>query len=141
MRIACQDSWKAYKPHTRCTRETDPEDWELFKDYCKQDVVAEREIYKRLIPFNLSPEEWSDWHMDVKINQRGLPVDIELAEAALELEVEEKARLMEQLKTLTGLDNPNSVAQFLPWCQERGYPYDSLNKEFVNKFLKEAKGC
>ncbi|RMG69534.1 MAG: hypothetical protein D6711_19175 [Chloroflexi bacterium] len=116
---------------------TDPELWETFCEYCKQDVVAERAIAKKLAIFDLSEQEWSDWHLDQKINLRGAPVDVELVDAALALDAEEKTRLLDELKTRTQLANPVSVTQFLAYAKQQGYSYDSLSKECVSKYLDQ----
>lgn len=129
------------KPYEWCTRATDPEDWALFREYCRQDVVAEHAIYKRLVRFDLPPHEWALWALDQKINRNGWPVDRDLAEAAVRMSDIAKKKALQKLVGLTGLDNPNSVAQLLPWLKANGYPHDSLAKEYVadavNKELAE----
>lgn len=119
-------------------RDTDPEDWALFCDYCKRDVQGTRLVWHWLearIP--APPQIWQQWAIDQRINERGMPIDRLLTERAWA----EAQRLMlrEQvaLQTLTGLDNPNSSAQLLPWLQGRGYPFASLGKELVKKALAE----
>lgn len=119
-------------------RETDPEDWALFCDYCKRDVQGTRVIWQWIQEHIPTPEKiWQEWEIDQRINQRGTPMDRTLVERAWvearRLAIRENA----QLKALTGLKNPNSSAQLLPWLRERGYPYTSLGKELVLKALNE----
>jgi DNA polymerase len=119
-------------------RATDPEDWDKFCDYCKADVHDTRLIWQWLQERIPTPEKiWREWEIDQAINERGMPVDRLLTyrawEEAQRLQLRENGRL----KDLTGLDNPNSSAQLLPWLMERGYPYTSLGKELVNKALSE----
>jgi DNA polymerase bacteriophage-type len=111
-----------------------PEDWALFVEYCRKDVLTMRHIYNWLLPrFPFPDRERQIWLRDQKINQRGLPVDVDLARAG----ASETARLIAaaqvELKKLTGLENPNSVQQIYPWLAERGYKYESLGKEFLKQ--------
>jgi DNA polymerase len=114
-----------------------PEEWETFKEYCRQDVIAEREVLRRLQKqFSLSDFERKVWMIDAEINERGAPVDMQFVTEAKKLVDVEKARLVIELKEITGLDNPNSTAQLLPWLNARGYPYFSLLKKRVDVALK-----
>jgi DNA polymerase len=118
-------------------RETSGEDWETFKEYCRQDVVAEREVMKRLQSFfNLPEDEWSLWHLDQEINERGMPVSMEYVNECRVAVGIETARLQGELEKLTGLENPNSVTQLLPWLKKHGYPFNSLGKAKVLKALE-----
>jgi DNA polymerase bacteriophage-type len=119
-------------------RETDPEDWQAFCDYCKADVHDTRLIWQWLQERIPTPENiWRQWEIDQRINERGMPIDRMLTYRAWEEAQRLQLRENDRLKTLTGLDNPNSTAQLLPWLQERGYPYTSLGKELVKKALDE----
>jgi DNA polymerase len=114
-----------------------PEDWKLFVEYCRKDVQTMRHIFNWVQPrFPFPERERQIWILDQKINGRGLPVDVELATAG----ERETRRLIneayEELKSLTGLDNPNSVQQILPWAQSRGYEHDSLGKDFLKQSLE-----
>jgi DNA polymerase len=113
------------------------EDWLKFQEYCRQDVVAEREIFHRLVGFfNLPPLERKIFELDAKINERGMPVNMTFVENASNIVETEMSKLRGELKALTGLENPNSVQQLIPWLRERGYPYTSLDKSKVRKVLE-----
>lgn len=114
---------------------TDPADWDLFCQYCCHDVEAERAILKLLRATPLPESEQRTWELDQKINDRGLPADRELAANALALAEQEYEELAAQQQTITGLDNPNSTAQLLPWLRDRGYAFGALGKEFVTAAL------
>jgi DNA polymerase len=116
-----------------------PADWETFKEYCRQDVIAEREVLQQLQRgFSLPPFERKIWEIDSSINERGIPVDMQFVTEAKKLVDAEKARLMVELTQITGLANPNSGAQLLPWLQARGYPYSSLLKKRVDLALADT---
>lgn len=116
---------------------TDPEDWELFKSYCIQDVVAERAIWDRLVKFPVPPEEWRLYEYDQMINDRGLPIDMEFVENAIIMSDRRKLELTEELYNITGLSNPNSPAQLTQWLVARGYPFGDINKDTIKKVLTE----
>lgn len=120
------------------TKETDPKDWELFVDYCARDTQGTRVVWQWLQSKIPTPEKvWREWEIDQAINERGMPIDRLLTYRAWEEAQRLQAREQQRLKELTGLDNPNSSAQLLPWLRQRGYPYTSLGKELVQKALNE----
>lgn len=117
---------------------TDPEDWNTFVNiYNPQDVVAETAMWKRLIKFPTLAEEWELYELDQKINDRGFPMDETFVQHAMQMAARRKAELVEAMREITGLDNPNSPTQFTAWLKERGYPFSDLKKDTVKKVLAE----
>lgn len=114
----------------------DKDKWELFKEYCRQDVVTEREILKRLDFFPMPEEEERLWQMDVLMNAYGVRVDTELIEGALYIDQISTQRLTDEAIRLTGLDNPNSTAQLLKWLQDNGAETENLQKATVAELLE-----
>lgn len=115
------------------------EDWEKFKEYCKQDVRVERRIGKELEPFRLPELEKKVWYLDQRINEAGLPVNRGFVRKALTLAERSKTELATQLKEKTGLSNPNSRDQMLEWCRKEGYAHNSLEKGSVTAALNGSK--
>lgn len=113
----------------------DTDKWNLFKEYCCQDVVTEREILKRLDLFPMPEEEEQLWQMDVLMNAYGVRVDTELIDGALYIDQISAQRLTDEAIKLTGLDNPNSTAQLLKWLQDNGTEADNLQKATVSELL------
>lgn len=114
-----------------------PEKWELFKDYCVQDVVTEKEILNRLEFFPMPEEEEKLWQMDVLMNAYGVRVDRELIRGALRIDAACTEELTEEAIALTGLQNPNSTAQLLPWLSENGLALKTLQKADVAEALEK----
>lgn len=77
----------------RATRLTHPQEWAEFIEYAKADVVAMRILASKLPKWNWGPEEVALWHLDQRINDRGMAVDKELAEAMLAAVDVEQLRL------------------------------------------------
>jgi len=127
-----------YKPWTRCDHTTDPEDWQEFLDYNIRDVEAERAIYKRFKKYQMPDHEWKLWHLDQKINNAGIPINLNAVKAALKLSEFTISRDMAELRKLTGLANPNSNMQILPWLKDHGYNFDDLKKGHVERAAKAA---
>lgn len=67
----------------RATRETHPEEWKRFLVYAGQDIIAMRECHKRMPMWNYKGDELALWHLDQKINDRGVAIDLDLAAAAV----------------------------------------------------------
>lgn len=112
-----------------------PDKWELFKEYCRQDVVTENEILKRLDMFLMPEEEEKLWQMDAKMNAFGVRVDTELIEGALYIDSISSQKLTEEAMVITGLNNPNSAVQLLPWLQKNGVTLPDIRKETVTEAL------
>lgn len=120
---------------TRNLPEHDPEKWERFKAYGARDVVTMQAIYYRLEGLNVPAWERLVWALDARINERGVKIDRELAEAAIAVDEAFRVEHMAELQSLTGLDNPNSVQQLKTWLEGVGVFADSLDKETVADFL------
>ena len=114
-----------------------PEKWELFKEYCKQDVVTESEILRRLNAFPVPDEEEKLWQMDIRMNAFGVKVDSELIRGALQVNEKSTILLENEAKEITGLDNPNSSTQLLNWIHKRGVEMDNLQKATVAEKLSD----
>ena len=115
-----------------------PDKWEKFKEYCARDVEAMRQIYRRLQAFPVPDWERKVWCLDARINERGVLVDTELVESAIAVDEAFKAEHTEEMRRLTGLDNPNSVAQLKEWLEAVGVQCETLNKATVSDLRKEA---
>lgn len=112
--------------------------WERFKAYCKRDVEVEQAIYYRLRGYPVTAFERQVWALDARINERGVLVDTELAEAAIAVDEAFTTDHSAELQRLTGLDNPNSVAQLKDWLSGVGLEADSLNKAAVKDLRDTA---
>lgn len=117
----------------------DPEKWAAFKDYCKQDVVVEREIKRKLSRFSLKESEQKLWEYDQRIADRGVRADIKMAENAIRYDKQHSEKCICEAKKLTGLDNPKSVAQLKSWAENRmGESLESLDKKAVKDIIKTS---
>lgn len=115
-----------------------PEKWELFRRYNIRDVDVETTIREKLSHWPRPQVEHDAWTLDQKINDRGVRLDKTLLEGALELDGIYTARLMDEARNLTGLDNPRSDAQLKKWLAERGVVTDSLDKKSIPPLLESA---
>lgn len=122
---------------TRNLPQDAPDKWDTFRRYCVRDVDAEDEVRRRLSAHPIPDEEQRAWEQDQHINDLGVRIDRAFLEKALELDARYKAPLMEEARKLTGLENPNSMAQLKGWLAEHGLKAESLDKEAVPQLLKE----
>lgn len=117
----------------------DTEKWELFKDYNKQDVVAEQAILEKLKIYPVPDKEWKLWQFDQRMNDRGICLDMDFVVGIIQYDEHYQAAIAEEAKEITGLSNPNSPVQLKEWLTERlGYEVDSLTKESVKKLIYEC---
>lgn len=134
--VPCKPT-KSNGERTRNLPEHNPEGWQQFKDYCVQDVRTERDIRKRLEVFPLMEHEWDFYHMDQRINDRGVLIDKQLVEQAITCDLLLSESMTKKAYELTGLENPNSVSQLKSWLQERGIEVDSLGKKDVAAMITD----
>ncbi len=113
-----------------------PEKWELFREYCKQDVVTENEILKRLQAFPVPEEEQRLWRMDILMNAYGVRVDTNLIAGALAIDSHSTECLTAEAFRITGLSNPNSAAQLQQWLSGKGVDIPNLQKATVEEYLQ-----
>lgn len=117
-----------------------PEKWELFKTYCKRDVDVEKSIRRKLHNFPIPESEMELYRLDQCINDRGVLVDMGLVEQAIACERLHKEVVTKRAYELTGLENPNSVAQLKGWLGDKGMEAESLSKKAVADMIAETDG-
>ena len=109
--------------------------WELFKSYNRRDVEVEMAIQQRLSKYPVPPSVWEEYVLDQEINDRGIRLDMPLVENAVQIDEITKNQLLDRMKSLTGLENPNSVMQMKAWLKEQGVETESLDKKTVAALL------
>ena len=86
----------------RATRDTHPAEWREFLLYAGRDIEAMRAAHKKMPMWNYSGAELDLWHLDQRINDRGVAIDLELAECAVNAVDAAQVTLREQCVTMTG---------------------------------------
>lgn len=135
--ILCKPT-KANGGRIRNLPEHDTAKWENFVRYNKRDVEVEMAIQAKLSHFSVPENIWEEFWVDQRINDRGIEVDVEFARNAIELDKISREALMEEVRDLTGLENPNSVIQLKEWLHGQGLKFDSLDKKAVAAILPTA---
>ncbi|QNB48184.1 hypothetical protein BR63_19065 [Thermanaerosceptrum fracticalcis] len=122
---------------TRTLPHHEPEKWQLFKQYCCQDVITEMEIERRLSAFPVPEQEQRLWELDQVINAYGVAVDMSVVEGALHIDEVVTSELMDEAARLSGLENPKSVKQLTAWLTEEiGEEVGNLQKGTVSKLIE-----
>jgi len=128
-----------FKTKTRIMPEDRPEEWEQFKVYCKQDVVVEREIRKKLSKYKTTPEEIRIWYLDQKINDYGVRLDLPFVQQAIKIDEAYTQKLTIRYKEL-GLENPKSVTELKDYLSKKlGYEVKAITKNTLPDLLKAAE--
>ena len=136
IREFCTTSRGSKKP------EEDPENWELFVEYNRRDVETERTLRKKMWKYLPSKFERDLWALDQRINDQGVTIDVDMAKAAINIDEEMKAEVMEKAKAITGLSNPSSGAQLKTWImynENLPEPPASLTKTTIPEIMARAK--
>lgn len=116
-----------------------PNDWEQFKEYVKYDVIAEREVVKRLSSYipTFPSIERQVYLTDQHINLRGVEIDIPYIKSAIAMDEQIKSELSSRIASLTGITNPNSIQQCQTWLKQNNVGLESLGRPQIELFLKE----
>lgn len=117
-----------------------PVEWQEFLEYGRQDVVAEGELLRRmriLRAFPLPDFEQRLWLLDQKVNDRGMPVDVDFVKKMYALGLRAKDEAKKNFEAMTGVKNANSPTQIKAWASTQGYPYPSIGKDVVASALKD----
>ena len=115
-----------------------PDKWLAFKKYNIRDVETEMSIQARLAKYPVPGSVWDEYHIDQEINDRGVALDMELVQQAIQMDGRSRSELTQAMKDLTALENPNSVQQMKQWLSDNGMETDTLGKKAVAEMLKTA---
>ena len=130
---------RANDGRTRTLPHHEPEKWQLFKEYCAQDVVTEMAVEDRLSVFPVPVDIQRQWEIDQIQNAGGVAIDRKLVSGAVAIMERNAAELTAEAKSITGLSNPNSVAQLRPWFEEKtGQNVPDMTKETVSELLSDV---
>lgn len=114
-----------------------PEKWEQFKNYCMQDVAVERTIRQKLAKQAPNDTEQALWSLDQRINDRGVRLDMALVRQAIACDAQHQEKLRREAEVVTGLENPNSIAQIKAWLARQGVMLDSVDKKALAEIETE----
>lgn len=138
VRLFCQPR-PARHTIKRATRATHPEDWARFVDYARLDVEAMRECARRMPTRNYpgNARELALWHLDQAINDRGVAIDVELAEAAIRAVEAAQADLSRQVQGITRGRVAGASARdaLLGYLREQGLDIEDLRAATVEAYL------
>ncbi|MBO6161624.1 MAG: DNA polymerase [Eubacterium sp.] len=137
--VPCKPT-KANGGRTRNLPQHDSEKWIRFKEYNRRDVEVEMSIQKRLAKYPVPEQIWDEYHLDQEINDRGIALDMVMVENAILFDERSRADLTASMQDITGVDNPNSVAQMKQWLSDNGIETESLGKKNVAKLIEDADG-
>ena len=112
-----------------------PDKWAMFKKYNVRDVETEIGIQQRLSKFPVPDQVWDEYHQDQEVNDRGVRLDMELVAAAIEMDTRSRTQLVDTMKGITQLENPNSVKQMKAWLSDNGLQTDTLSQLIRTAFI------
>ena len=135
--VPCKPT-KSNGGRTRNLPHHDTEKWNLFKNYNKRDVEVEISIQKRLAKYPVPENIWEEYRLDQEINDRGIALDMDVVENAIRFDERSKSELMETMKSITSLENPNSVVQMKQWLADNGMETESLGKKDIARLILDA---
>lgn len=131
---------KANGGRTRNLPQHAPEKWEQFIEYNKQDVVTENAIREKLAIYPVTQKEQKLWELDQKMNDKGVLLDMSFVQNILGYDEIYQERLKEEAREITGLENPNSLAQLKNWYKERyGMEIKSITKDTIPQIKEQLE--
>ncbi|NEW66067.1 DNA polymerase [Carnobacteriaceae bacterium zg-84] len=137
--VPCQPT-KTNGHRTRNFFYHDEDKWIQFKAYNKRDVAVEMAIANKLNKFQVPDFIWDEYVLDQSINDRGIQIDRDFVQQAIQIDEQNRCLLLAEQQRLTHLDNPNSVIQLSQWLNDQGLDVSSLDKKAVNTLLETTTG-
>ncbi|MBP9037053.1 MAG: DNA polymerase [Candidatus Cloacimonas sp.] len=112
--------------------------WSAFKKYNKRDVETEMAIQNKISKFPVPESVWNEYHLDQEINDRGIALDSKFITNAIEIDEYSRSKLINEMRDLTNLENPNSVQQLKDWLADKGLETETLGKKVVSELIKTS---
>lgn len=122
-------------------RHSHPLEWDLFLLYGGSDVRAMRAVHKQIPKWNAVPYMWRKWHLDQRMNDRGVAVDLKLAQGAVDATTKAKQLLKDTTADLTlgEVESTTQVAKLRAYCAEFGVHLPDLTADTVERRLEDEK--
>lgn len=120
---------------TRNMPEHDPDKWKLYIEYNRQDVVTEMEIDSKLSIYKTTETEQELWNLDQRMNDHGVRIAVDMVDKIVDYDTVRKEELQKEAQEITGLANPNSLAQLKTWLNDQGMPMTSVTKDTISAAL------
>lgn len=137
--VPCKPT-KGNQERTRNHFYHDMEKWEQFKRYNVRDVDTEKAIQNKLSKFPVPDFIWEEYQLDQLINDKGIQVDLNFVEKAIQLDENVRNQLLNKMKEMTHLENPNSVKQLKDWLAKKDVQAESLDKKAVQEMVNQNNG-
>lgn len=139
IRLFCIPPGKNLK-RGRATRDTHPVEWQQFLDYAAFDIEAMREVGRKMPKWNYQGAELALWHLDQRINTRGICVDLDLARGAIAAVTTEQARLKDAVQENTAgfVESATKRDKLLEYLlMEYGVDLPNLQKDTLERRIDD----
>ena len=110
--------------------------WELYKEYCRQDVRAEIALHKALAHVELTGDELASFQFDMRMNFRGAPFNVSALQITHALVTAYQEKLEARMLRMCGLTSTQRE-KLQDWLIERGYPETNLQADTVEDVLEK----
>jgi DNA polymerase len=112
-----------------------PEDLKRLGEYCVQDVATEYALSQSL--GHLSDFEQRVWHLDLKINTRGVQCDVEACRAAVSImnDLADKGKRDIENVTEGAIRSPSQAVALKTWMNDQGVDIPNLASATVSEYL------
>ncbi|MDE2097501.1 MAG: DNA polymerase [Patescibacteria group bacterium] len=121
------------------TPETHPREWQEFLAYGGQDIVAMREVHRLCPKWNATERMWAGWRVTERENERGIAVDLALAEGAVKATQKAKRELADQTVEITDGDVERTTQRdrLLAYMRDYGVSLPDLKANTVERRLED----
>lgn len=120
-------------------RHSHPKQWAEFLKYGGSDITSMRAVYKNCPKWNATPRMWAFWHLDQRMNARGVAMDLKLAAGAVEATTKAKRRMAARTAELTDnqVDTTQQRNRMLAYMSEYGVDLPDLTADTVERRLED----
>jgi DNA polymerase len=119
--------------------ENRPLEWDEFRQYCIQDVNVERQLWHWLQKFpKMHDWDYQQWFMDQRINDRGVPMDLEMAANAVGIWELEKTDITARMVDMMGIPKVTRDP-FIQWIKDNtGVELESTRKDYLATLMHKG---
>ncbi len=134
IKLFCSPQRKGKRKGQRVMPWEEPEKWAQFVGYCGQDVRAERDGGHRLSAFELRGAPLAQWTATCRLNDRGVPVNVEALRATQRIIDEAQQGIGAQFSDITDLGH-GQRDRVLEWFEARGYKQGDMKAVSVQRAI------
>jgi DNA polymerase len=120
-------------------RRSHPNEWKRFLHYGGLDIQSMRAVYRDCPKWNATPRMWAIWHLDQRMNTRGVAMDLKLAQGAVDATTKAKNKMAQRTEEMTDgeVERTTQRDRLLAYMADYGVSLPDLKADTVERRLED----